>query len=289
MIAAGWKVLSNYVLSASIFPIVFMTGVLITPSFVCHSATNKSSTSIEYGLIANHSTTTPIKKFAIFSERCSGSNFVVDLLSKNLIINFRFFGHKHFPAWFNLPIDYYTGNNRHYTFEQTDDFLFVIIFRNPFDWAKSLNRTPWHADKSLKNLPFSLFIRKKWILNDYALQQRNPLADINPYTLEPFSTIWELRTAKIQNMLEIQNRAANVYYVNYETAKKHPEKVLDEISKFFQIERKSIYTPVVYYKGNEQMGVFKEQQYEPISATDKAYIKSQLDLTLEKSIGYELN
>ena len=45
--------------------------------------------------------------------------------------------------------------------KETDDILFLIIAKNPYDWLNSLHRLPHHAPLHM-NISFSEFIRKKW-------------------------------------------------------------------------------------------------------------------------------
>ncbi len=248
----------------------------------------------EYGLFAKRESSVPITNLMVFSERCSGSNFILSLIRTNLQINSPFFCHKHFPPWFELPPESYLGNPKHYHFEGTEDYLFVIIFRDPYDWVRSLHLKPWHASRSLIHIPFEQFIRLPWTLSESDRQimygkRIHPLLDLNPLDGKPFKNVFELRTAKIQNMLMIKERAKNVYYVNYETARDHPEEVLEEIGTIFGLTANPLgYTPVVKYKGMENKEDYKEKSYLKISENDLIYINSQLSEEIENKIGYRL-
>lgn len=250
--------------------------------------------SLEYGIIAKHEGTDPITKFSLYSERCSGSFYLSSLLFSNVEqLEPKHFCHKHFPPWFTLPRESYLGPKEHYTFEGTDDCLFVIIFREPYDWARSFNKDPWHGHPSMYKLPFSVFIRKPWELNPndkhvLVFSKWNALLDKNPETQSSFNNIFELRTAKIRNMLMIKDRAKHVYYVNYEIVRDKPQEVLKEIANTFNLKLKPNYEPVVYYKGWDKMGVYQPKEYQPISDEDLIYINSQLDESLENQIGYKL-
>lgn len=253
---------------------------------------SQSLTSLEYGLFAKKEGSQPITKFSIHGERCSGTNYIQALITNNIDIKKEEFSHKHTGPWYDLPIEHWLGDPKHYTFEGTEDQLCIIIFRNPYDWARSFNKNPWMAAGKLFKLPFSKFIRSEWevnlvdnknVINLYAL---NHLVDRNPIDGSAFKNIFELRTDKIRNMLMIKDRAKNAYYINYEIARDYPQKVIEEIGAIFSLNIQPLFRPVNNYKGGNTP--YQEKIYEPISNEDLLYINSQLDGELENQIGYQL-
>jgi hypothetical protein len=249
--------------------------------------------SLQYGICAKSENSKQITKLFVISERCSGSNYINNLVLKNFEVQDERLGQKHFPPWYDLPEMMYRGNSQYYTFAGTEDFLFIIIFRNPYDWVRSIHQKPFHAHSSLVNVSFSKFIRTPWKLSSYdktaQKQQRlNHLVDRNPLNGSHFDNVLKLRTAKIKNMLQILDRAPNVYYINYEIVRDHPQEVLQEIKSLFRIAAKPSYTPVTTYKGRENKGEYKPKVYKPLSQKDLNYINSQLDPSIEAQIGYSL-
>lgn len=246
------------------------------------------------GFYSKHEGNTPIARLAIYSERCSGSNYIQSLILTNVAgIRLNESSHKHFPPWLELSPSHYYGPPAHYTFDGSDNMLVVVIFRNPYDWVRSLNLQPWHAAKNLQNLPFSQFIRTPWRLNlrqnlIARLRRQNPLLDLNPIDGTPFKNVLELRTAKIRNMLKIRERAKNVYCINYEIVRDHPQEVLNELKELFSLNLKPDYQPVVLYKGLVRAGKYQETIYDPISMEDLIHINAHLDEQLENEIGYSL-
>lgn len=238
----------------------------------------------------------PITHFVIFSERCSGSNYLHDLILFNLEMKEANFCHKHFPPWHELSQESYYGDPRHYTFDETDDTLFIVLFRNPYDWARSLHKNPWHAADHLRKIPFSDFIRTPWELlppeRDWLVRnclEANPLLDKNPYDGSPFSNIFELRSAKIRTMLQILYKAKNSYCLNYETVRDNPEGIIQEIENIFTIKAKERFEPVIKYVGGIRgNGLYLAKPYPQLSSDDLFYINTQLDVALERSIGYSL-
>jgi hypothetical protein len=248
--------------------------------------------SLQYGLSATRKNTVPLTKFAVFAERCSGSNYVESLLKLNFELVEDAYCHKHFPPWFTIP-RIAQEHKQYHLFKKNEDVLNIIIFRNPYDWVRSLHNMPWHAVKSLFNISFSKFIRAPWKLNPKVpviVEQAkyNSMLDINPKTKHPFKNVFELRTAKIKTMLLIKDHVANSYYVNYETVRDHPKEVIQEIASLFDVKANLVYQPVIYYKGKEEKGVYTKKKYIPMTVKDHIYINDILNKKLESEIGYRL-
>ena len=241
------------------------------------------------------------QKVQFFYERSSGNYAILYFLLRHLphiqSKDQKFidspFGHKHFPPWFELPLEEYLGPKPLYTFENSDDTLFIVIFRNPYDWLRSFYQKPWHAAKSLLNLSFSQFIRTPWELDSedrvvISERKSNPLLDYDPLNKNPFESVLQLRTAKIRNMLMIKTQVKNIYYVNYETLRDHPKQVLQEIAHVFDLPLSS-FTDVKLYKGSKSEGNYTPKKYPPISPQDLEYINAHLDQGIEEKIHYQLS
>jgi hypothetical protein len=246
-----------------------------------------------YGFLTKHEGTAPITKFTVIAERASGSNYMEALMMFNAMIPTVPFFHKHFPPWYELPLEKYFGEKNFYTFENTDDYLFIVIFRNPYDWVRSLYRQPHLASVEMRSASFDAFLHRPWELDKrdplFAAEYKyNPLLDRNPRTGAPFENILKLRTTKAKNMLMIKDKAKNVYFINYEVVRDHPQEVLAEISKIYQVPLKSSYTPIVHYKGHTALPLYKGSKYRPLTPDQILYINSQLDKELEAQLGYSL-
>ena len=80
-----------------------------------------------------------IKKFTIYGERCSGTNYLQNLVNDNFEIELTWeYGWKHF---FGFQDD---------TLKNSDDTLFLCIVRNPVDWMNSFFRNPHHLPLNYK-------------------------------------------------------------------------------------------------------------------------------------------
>ncbi len=248
---------------------------------------------LEFGTYAQRKSSEPVKRLHIFSERCSGSFFIENLLKGNLPLLPSGYGHKHFPPWFDLPMEEFKGPEHFYTYAGSDEVLFVVVFRNPYDWLKSMSQTPHHAAKHLVHRPFGEFVREPWVLRDtspvvIAQREWNPYLDCNPKNKQPFKDVIKLRTAKIRNMLKIKDRVKNIYYANYEKVRDNPEGFIREIADIFGLTPNPTYAPVIFYKGDKKQGVYKQKKFFPIAFDDVIYINNRLSREVEKSIGYSI-
>lgn len=249
---------------------------------------------LDYGIAAKKSPGQKSKllKFAVFGERCSGTNYTSSLFDQNTFLEFQSWGHKHFPPWFDLPQDCWRGPQHLYTYQGSGSHLFIIVIRNPYDWVRSLRRLPWHAHEMLWNLPLSEFLRTPWFINPkdpevQELRRQNLLMDKDPETGANFENVLQLRTAKIKNMLMILERAKNVYVVRYETLRDHPKEVLREVSEIFGIKLKP-FEPVTSYKGHSGWAAYQPRKYCPFTQEDIDFIRVNLDEDLESFLGYQL-
>jgi hypothetical protein len=223
-----------------------------------------------------------IRRTQIFGERCSGTNYLEILLKTNfedIEITWDY-GWKHF---FPINID----KNNH------DDCLFIVIFRNPYDWLSSFHNNPYHVDQSLKNLTFSDFIRKEWkcVYNkESATKEDDPnfgkemMHERNPETGERFKNILEMRNYKVKAFLSLEEEVLNYAKFRYEDLRDNPN-ILKGLSEEFKLKLKGN-NIVNYTKYKTTKQIYQPKEYPPISFVDKFYIRRNLDLRQEKSIGY---
>jgi len=225
-----------------------------------------------------------IQKIQIFGERCSGTNYLERLLAQNLrnvTIQWEF-GWKH---WFHRP-----------GIENATDCLFVVIYRNPFDWIRSLHRNPWHANRALRGIPFGEFIRREWwcVWDEHAdIFPGDPqygqelMMDRCPETGQRFANVLRMRTAKIRNWKSLEDLAANSIQIRYEEISSDPDRFLTTMSEQFRIKRKRLFLEVAGEKGRG--GVYTRKTYSPICPEDRQHLMQELDQELEQAIGYRLD
>ena len=100
--------------------------------------------SVDFSNEFNHHYSTEIKSFKILGERCSGTNFILQLIYKNILdfpeVFLFHFGHKHFLPWFDFPTDHQKLQALSYSncdLTDSDECLFIFIIRDPYDWIRS--------------------------------------------------------------------------------------------------------------------------------------------------------
>lgn len=224
-----------------------------------------------------------IKNIQIYGERCSGTNYLQLLLQQNLeSVRVRpTFGWKHFFHKEGV--------------EAADDYLFVIIYRNPFDWLRSINKKPHHAAPELRKNDFSDFIRKEWwcIWDEQAKKRAEKegygtemMFERDPETGERFANVVRLRAAKIRNWESLRDKTKNNMYVRYEDLAANPEAFINTLSERFGIARTPTFTNIKGFKGRSEQ--FRPKTYQPIKADDMQHILRELDVQLEQRIGYNV-
>lgn len=141
-----------------------------------------------------------ITHYTIYGERCSGTNYLEELMTINFNLELTWkFGWKHFFGFNNL-------NN-------SDNTLFIGIVRDPFDWTNSLFKTQHHLPKNFKNI--------KSYLNDkyYSIDNNNKIIkeDVNIYTKENYKNIMELRHTKLHFLIQdMPKKVKNYILIRYE-------------------------------------------------------------------------
>lgn len=173
--------------------------------------------------------TQPIKRFTIFAERHSGTNYLEYIVSRNLSIDITWnFGWKH---WF-ADKDWSVLNNDRNT-------LFIGIVRNIYDWIGGMANSPHHLIKisrrnynSLLSEPFVSYDKSKNIIH----------ADLNFITSKVYSNIFECRYYKNNFLFYYMPFLVDNYIlVRYEDLILHHENMIAEIVKFYNLPRRRKY------------------------------------------------
>jgi hypothetical protein len=226
----------------------------------------------------------PITRIQIYGERASGTNFLMTLLRKNFpnVVLTDEYGWKHF-----FPPENFPGS---------DDCLFIVIYRDPFNWIRSLYLQPNHVHPSLKKIVFSEFIRKEWqciytklagVNRDDERYGKEMMFERDPETGERFKNVLHLRSAKIKAFEAIKVKVKYCKYIRYEVLNANPQKFLSEISTQFGIGLVPEYIPVNNYKGFSKK-TFTPKKYFSISTSDLKFIRLNLNTSLENKIGYHI-
>ena len=127
-----------------------------------------------------------MNKVTIYGERCSGTNYLEQLLLLNFDVEIVWcYGWKHFFGYSDLS--------------NSDDTLFIGIVRNLEDWINSLYREKHHLPEQLRE-------NIDTYLNDtfYSIDDNNSeiMSDRNIDTGERYKNIFELRLVKNKYLIE---------------------------------------------------------------------------------------
>ena len=199
-----------------------------------------------------------LKKYTIYGERCSGTNYLENIINMNFDVNVTWeYGWKHFFGFLDDKL------------ENSDDTLFICIIRNLPDWINSLYRTKHHLPKKLTNNINNFLnnefysIPDSWSCKCYYKDNYKILGeDRNIYTKERYKHIFELRHTKIKWMLEdLPNKVKNCIFIRYEDLVNDFEKTLLEIKDKGLEVKKNINFPLNTNMYVDWSGVKKNQLF----------------------------
>jgi hypothetical protein len=210
-----------------------------------------------------------VNRFTILGERCSGTNYLQNLLEKNFNIPYtKEFGDKHFRIF----------NQSNYI--DSDSCLFVGIIRDAHSWVNSLYETPWHiAPKCLVSkfdfLNTEFYSCNPVIINDKQyhftidLETRLPISDVgnrnihdlNMFTNKKFKNIFECRNIKTKYLIELmQFKVKNYILITYDQIKNNPSEALMCIKEMFNLNFKnSDIKTYKFYKNTKEK--FRQKKY----------------------------
>ena len=200
-----------------------------------------------------------ISAIQLFGQRCSGTNYLQTLLTRNVrevSLDYRY-GWKHYPCWHDTSWkEAYKMHFNPYYLDLIDSehYLFIFIVRNPYEWAYSFYNHPHNVSCRVDRSSFSSFLSSTWYTeHEHKMQEilennrvgpegvqfRNdwisvyfskPEAhqglstgfwDLEPTGLSYFKNVLALRTARLENFLKIAEKVGNVCIIKYEMLRDH--------------------------------------------------------------------
>jgi hypothetical protein len=213
-----------------------------------------------------------IKNFTILGERCSGTNYLEELITNNFNIEVTWkYGWKHFFGFYDFKQT-----------EEENETLFIGIVRNPIDWIDSFFSHQHHIPNKPKPI-------KKFLFDEfYSVDDNNNIKneDLNYLTKQKYKNIFELRYLKNYYLLRIMpTKVQNFILIKYENLRDHTENLLDIIKNRFNLEKKhSLYKNIIYYK-KEKNSTYVQKNVNLPNLYQLLCIKS-LNLNQERALGY---
>ncbi|WP_420325283.1 hypothetical protein [Mameliella sp.] len=227
------------------------------------------------------------RRFQVFGERSSGTNFVKRLMARNSALTpTEYMGWKHgFPHMTAIP----------------GDMLVICCVRDARAWSLSMHAKPWHCPPAMQLMPFAEFLRAEW--GTIADRKRyfpkvaehggigQPLQhDRHPLTGRPFANLLALRQAKLTGLLSFFERECSVVFCRLEAVQADPEHFVTALSVSFDLPvHAQPFRPVVKRLGSKFLPVVPERPETPrrFPEADLAFLRAELDLATETALGYD--
>lgn len=202
-------------------------------------------------------------KVTIYGERCSGTNYLEELLLLNFDVEIVWnYGWKHFFGFNDLS--------------NTDDVCFIGIVRNLHDWINSLYNSGHHLPKHLS--------KKEKFLNDeiYSLNKDETeiMEDRHIETKERYKNIFELRHVKNKFLVDtMPTLVKNYCLITYDELLNHFTATMNKLAKYLPIKTK-IPMNITYYKKNKKVKFIKKE----VNHIDEKVLLKKANLYYEKKL-----
>lgn len=178
-----------------------------------------------------------IKNVKIFGERNSGTNFLTNLIQKNIKdINMCSCYYKGGTGWKH-------GFPRIELFKELDSTLFIFIIRDLNSWIKSMYFNPY-SYKNPNNI--NDFLTRKLDINDNRKDH-----DVHIYKSEQQNII-NLRIAKIKSYLKFYENVNNVVFVNLNDLQNDNKKFLVFLKTIYNLNTTE-YVPIKNHTKNNKI------------------------------------
>jgi hypothetical protein len=217
-----------------------------------------------------------ITNFTIFGERCSGTNFLENVIKENFNLDLTFkYAWKHFFCNSDLS--------------NSDETLFIGIIRNPVYWINSLYKDRHHIPlENLTDINAFLFNTCYSVHKAYDPKPRIETKDFNYITKKPYKNIFQMRKFKNYYLTTIMPaKVKNFILINYETLTKHYEYTLTTIKSSFNLTFKNLnkIIKINKYKQDDKRKFISQKKISLDNAT-LVTIWKNLDMKQENELGY---
>ncbi len=185
-----------------------------------------------------------LPRYTIYGERCSGTNYLQDVIEKNFDVELTWeYGFKHFFGFQEEQL------------KKSDNTLFICIIRDIQPWLNSFYREMHHLPlKSINNISKEEKIRRfledeMYSINDVDASNKEYLQEImtdrNIYTGERYKNIFELRYIKNKFMKEdLPKKVKHYIFIRYEDLVNDFKKIMYQIKEKGLKVKKDIHFPL---------------------------------------------
>lgn len=211
------------------------------------------------------------KKITIYGERCSGTNYLEQLILKNFNIQITWdYGWKHFFGFYNFL-----------NIQEEDDTLFIGIVRNPFRWIDSFFEEQHHINPRFDNIYNFLISEVK-----STDEEKEIMEDRNYINKQRYKNLFELRFYKNYYLINIMpQKVKNYILIRYEDLYSNTVNIMTNIKNNYNLEMKlSQIENVIYYK-NDTNKKYKKKKIK-LSPIIINFILNHINKIQEKKLGY---
>ena len=227
-----------------------------------------------------------LTKFTIYGERCSGTNYLEELILNNFDVSLTWeYGWKHF---FGFKDD---------KLKSSDDTLFICIVRDIHEWMNSFFREMHHLPLRYKNI--SLYTKKKEFLNDefWSFDDSNGnrninneiMTDRNIYNKCRYQNIFELRHIKLRYLIEdLPKKVENYIFIRYEDLINDFNNTMIKIKNMGLKKKENLLSPenTFNYKKKEDIKFNKNDTKKNFISKDEILNNPNLIPYYENKLGY---
>ena len=215
-----------------------------------------------------------ITQFTIFGERCSGTNYIQNIMKMN----------------FELDITWQYGWKHHFgfnDFNDSDNTLFICIVREPYSWMNSFYQCKHHLPPELAMTPDHFLNNEFYSVND---NNDEIISDRNMYNGQRFKNIFELRHIKLKYMIEtLPQLVKNYILIRYEDLLNDFDNVMNKIKKFDLPIIETINFPVNSKIDFKYGGYKQKKRFDNVISKDQIYDHSDFNDKFEKMLNYSKN
>ena len=214
-----------------------------------------------------------VKNFTIYGERCSGTNFLEYAMDANFDLELIWkYGWKHF---FGDHID----------FSDSDETLFLCIYRDPVDWLNSLYRKKYHVPKKIQSVHDFLTKPMKSMRGKQHEEEIPHTRNLE--TGKIYKNIFELRAVKLNYLIEkMPKNVKHCEVFSYEEFCSDYDKIIKYLQKKYRlkIKTKNFPKPVRnIYRGGTIVKNYKPYEQE----IPRLKIIPFLEKDVEEKAGYK--
>lgn len=210
-------------------------------------------------------------KFTIYGERCSGTNYLENLILDNFNIDITWnYGWKHFFGFYNFS-----------NTEEENNTLFIGIIRNPITWIDSFFNNQHHINPFIDDINTFLTKEIKSTNDDNEI-----IEDRNYVNGKRYKNIFELRFYKNYYLINIMpQKVKNYILIKYEDLSSFTIRTLTNIETKFNLKRKlPEIKNIKYYKSEKNKEYIKIKIN--LSKIIIIFIMKHINKIQEKKLGY---